>query len=350
MTTISDVARRAGVSPVTVSRVMNGGSNVKQETREKVQRAIEELHFLPNSAARSLRSKRTYTLALLVPDITNSYWTTIARGVEDKALESGYSILLCNTDENPEKLQRYQDVIIGQRVDGVIIAPYDSNAGNLSKFRDRKIPVVVIDRRINGWEVDTVIGDSLNGARELVGHLIDLGHKRIAILTGPSSTSTAEDRITGYCMALEEAGIPVDPRLIRRGEFRAVSGQEITARLLHEDLDITAIFAANNTLALGTIKAIEAHGLCIPQDIALVCFDDLPDLSQVFPFLTVAVQPAYEIGECAAELLIDRLEGEANIQPRHLTLPTKIIVRYSSGSQQPTLSLPLTGLGPKHAS
>jgi LacI family transcriptional regulator len=336
-----------------VSRVLNGNSNVKLETKEKVQVAIEELHFLPNVAARSLRSKRTNTLALLVPDITNSFWTTVARGVEDQALKAGYSVLLCNTDENPSKQQRYQDIILSQRVDGAVITPFDSDARNLTRLRDRKVPVVVIDRRIEGWEVDTVAGDSIGGAYALVRHLISLGHARIAVVSGPPTTSTAEDRIAGYYKALEEASIPIDPRLVRRGEFRASSGEETTYALLNEGLNPSAIFAANNAIALGVIKAAMNRSLRIPQDIALVCFEDLPNLSQVFPFLTVAAQPAYEIGNCAAELLVRRLEGGIDLPPRHIILPTQLIVRHSCGSQyssqhsnqHPSLSLPFSGLG-----
>ena len=344
MTTISDVAKRAGVSPVTVSRVINEVSNVKPATREKVRQAIDELHYLPNVAARSLRSKRTKTLALLVPDITNSFWTTIARGVEDEAQKGGYSVLLCNTDEDPKKQQLYQNVIISQRVDGVIITPYDSDARNLSRLRDLKIPVVVLDRRIDGWDVDSVSGDSISGAQSLVEHLIGLGHRRIAIISGPVSTSTAEDRVSGYRMSLAEFGLQEDPRYIKFGEFREFSGEDLAYQLLDENPRPTAIFAANNAIAIGVIKAVNKRGLRIPQDIALVCFDDLPNLSMVFPFLTVVAQPAYEIGAHAAQLLLSRLEAGDVLPPRHIMLPTRLIVRYSCGSKMSDISLPLPQL------
>jgi LacI family transcriptional regulator len=341
LTTISDVAKLAGVSPVTVSRVLNDSGSVKPATRSRVQQAINELHYLPNVAARSLRSKRTNTLALLVPDITNSFWTTVARGVEDEAQNGGYSVLLCNTDEDPVKQQRYQDVVISQRVDGVIITPYDSDPHNLSRLKDRKIPVVAIDRRIEGWEVDSVAGDSISGAHVLVSHLISLGHQRIAIISGPMNTSTAQDRVIGYRQALDDANIQVDPSLIKFGEFRSLSGEELTYQLLDEGQRPTAIFAANNTIAMGIIKAANRRSLRIPQDLALVCFDDIPNLSLVFPFLTVVVQPAYEIGVRAAQLLISRLEGTENLAPRHIVLPIRLIVRHSCGSKISNLSLPI---------
>jgi LacI family transcriptional regulator len=268
---------------------------------------------------------------LVLPDISNAFWTTVARGVEDAAQSCGYSVLLYNTDETPSKQLRYLDVIASQRVDGVIIAPYDSDARNLARLRARNIPIVVIDRRIKGWEVDTVFGDSVSGARALVQHLIKLGHQRIAMISGPMNTSTAEDRVTGYCMALNEAGIPVDASLIKRGEYHAPSGERLTDQLLDEDLHPTAIFAANNAIAMGIIDALEKRGLRIPQDVALVCFDDLPNASRFFPFLTVAVQPAYDMGLNAAQLLISRLDDEVNWPPRQVVLPTRLIIRYSCG-------------------
>ena len=346
MPTISDVAKRAGVSPVTVSRVINNTGNVRVTTREKVEHAIEELGYVPSVMARSLRSKRTRTLALIVSDVTNPFWTTVARGVEDAARSRDYSVFLCNTDENPVKQQRYLDVVAAQRVDGVIIAPYDSDAQNLAKLRQRNIPTVIVDRRIEGWDVDSVYSDSLSGAKALVQHLIGLGHRRIAMLSGPANTSTAADRVAGYCMALAEAEISIDSRLIKQGEYRITSGEELTHQILEEGLNPTAVFAANNAIAIGVIQALGERGLRIPQDIALVCFDDLPSVSCLFPFLTVVLQPAYDMGVNAAQLLLSRLDSEASLQPRHVVLPTRLVVRHSCGSKLQDndhyiLSLPL---------
>lgn len=351
MTTISDVAKRAGVSPVTVSRVINRVGNVNAATQQRVEQAIAELGYVPSGVAQSLRSKRTRSLALIVPDIQNAFWTTVARGVEDAAQSRGYSVFLCNTDENPAKQQRYLDVVISQRVDGVIIAPYGSQADDLARLRDRNVPTVVIDRHIEGWEVDSVSGDSLSGARALVSHLIGLGHRRIAMLAGPASTATATDRVAGYRIALAEAGIPEDPRLIWYGEYKALSGERMMAQALDAGGNPTAVFAANNAIAMGVIDELERRGLRIPHDIALVSFDDLPNTSRLFPFLTVAVQPAYEIGANAAQLLLSRLDADVPLQPRHVVLPTRLIIRYSCGSKLArgsgqTLSLPLP-IGPE---
>lgn len=342
MTTINDVAKRAGVSPVTVSRVLNDAPNVTAATRERVNRAIVELGYVPNVVARSLRSRRTRSLALILPDITNPFWPTVARGVEDAAQQEGYSVLLCNSDENAVKQARYLEVVASQQVDGVIIAPCDSDASRLAILRDRRVATVVIDRRIDDWDVDTVRGDSVGGAHALVRHLIDLGHKRIAVLTGPAGASTSQDRVAGYETALTRASIALDPELIRYGEFRETSGRQMMEGLLQERPDVTAVFAANNAIALGAIEALGTHGLRVPQDMALVCFDDLSPASHLFPFLTVAEQPAYEMGLEAAHLLLSALQAGTPLAPRHVMLPSRLIVRFSCGSRldEGSLSLP----------
>ncbi|MEZ4769843.1 MAG: substrate-binding domain-containing protein [Caldilineales bacterium] len=346
MATIHDVAKLAGVSAVTVSRVLNNSNRVSPATQARVQRAIDDLGYVPSVAARSLRSRQTFTLALIVPDINNTFWTTVARGVEDAAQGKGYSVFLCNSDENPAKQQRYLDVVISQQVDGVIIAPYDANADNLEKLRQRNIPVVVVDRDISGWEVDTVRGDSVAGARALVRHLVGLGHRRIAVITGTSNTTTAIDRVVGYHLALSEAGLEIDPALVRFGEFRSITGERQTDELLGMAEPPTAIFAANNAIAMGVIDSVGRHGLRIPHDIALVCFDDLPHASHLFPFLTVASQPVYDLGVNAAQLLLSRLADAEELPVRQVVLPTRLVVRRSCGSRllqngNAALSLPV---------
>jgi LacI family transcriptional regulator len=347
--TISDVARQAGVSTVTVSRVLNNAPNVNSVTRQRIEQAIQELGYVPNVAARSLRSKRTHSLALILPDVTNSFWTTVARGVEDAAQNSGYSVLLCNTDENCAKQLRYLELVASRRVDGVIIAPFDCDVQNIRTLCDQEIATVLIDRRIAGWDTDSVRGDSVGGARALVRHLIGLGHWQIAVVSGPAITSTAQDRVNGYRAALLEAGIVPDPALIRQGEYRSSSGEQLMGQLLDEGPQPTAVFAANNAIAMGVIDAAIRRGLRIPHDLALVCFDDFDAASHLFPFLTVAVQPAYEMGAEAAQLLLSRVEGRAALTPRHVLLPTRLIIRHSCGSHlrdgnRPELALPLAGV------
>ncbi|RPJ50469.1 MAG: LacI family transcriptional regulator, partial [Chloroflexi bacterium] len=331
MTTIHDVARRAGVSPVTVSRVINDAGNVNAATRARVEQVIHELGYVPNLSARSLRSRQTATLALIVPDITNAFWTTVARGVEDTAQVEGYSVLLCNTDENLAKQAGYIHTVLQQRVDGVILAPYDSDPRNLNPLGSFKTPLVILDRRVNGLELDTVRTDSVSGAYALTRHLLSLGHQQIAMISGPPVTSTAEERVAGYCLALEEAGLALDPRLVRRGEYRAASGRLLADQLFQEGLDPDAIIAANNIVAMGVLESLQNRGKTVPQDIALVCFDELPDLARFYPFLTVVVQPAYDMGVNAAQLLLSRIDADAPLHPRQVILPSRLVLRYSCG-------------------
>ncbi len=331
MPNIHDVARRAGVSPVTVSRVVNGAPNVHSDTRARVELAIRELGYLPNLAARSLRARQTRTLALIVPDITNAFWTTVARGVEDAAQSGGYSVLLCNTDENPDKQSAYLETVLRQRVDGVILAPCDADLARLARLPEQNTPAVLVDRRVPGWTGDTVGCDSLAAARALTAHLIALGRRQIAVISGPVGASTADDRISGYKLALLEAGLPFNPGLVRRGEYRARSGREMAGLLLDEGRRPDAFLAANNVLAMGVLEALHERGLRIPQDTALVCFDDLPDLAQFYPFLSVAAQPAYDIGLNAAQLLLSRIDASGPLQPRRVVLPVRLVLRYSCG-------------------
>jgi hypothetical protein len=205
------------------------------------------------------------------------------------------------------------------------------DAQNLSALREQNTPTVVIDRHIEGWDVDTVCADSVAGAYALVKHLINLGHRQIAMITGPANTSTSKDRVTGYLLALRESGIEKDEHFIRYGEYRVNVGMALTDQMFDQGLRPTAIFAANNLVAMGALEALQKRNLNVPQDVALVSFDDLPDLIHIFPFLTVVVQSAYEMGTNAAQLLLSRINANYPIQPRHVVLPTRLILRYSCG-------------------
>ncbi len=329
MATIREVAKRAGVAPITVSRVINESGYVGEETRRRVNEAIAELDYVPNVLARGLRSKRTHTLGLLVTDITNAFWTTVARGAEDAAMQSGYSLFLCNTDEDVGKQEQYLRVLAAQRVEGVIIAPASSDGAALQPLAKAHLPHVVIDRRVAGLQADLVLGDSAGGARMLVEHLLARGHRRIAHLGGPRGVSTADEREEGYRAALTAAGLQIDPALVRRGDYKQEGGYGQMQTLLAQGDLPTAVFAANNALAVGALVALRERGLRVPEDVALVCFDDLPQASLIDPFLTVAAQPAYELGHHAVRLLLERQESPQR-PPQTITLPVEIIVRRSS--------------------
>ncbi len=330
MPTIHDVARRAGVAPITVSRVINHSASVSAETRDLVEQAIRELGYRPNRLARSLRLKRTHTLALVVTDITNPFWTTVVRGVEDAARTSGFNVILCNTDESEEKQDQYLDVLLQKQVDGILLVPACTNFRLCQWIQALTTPIVVLDRRVPSMQIDTVRGDSEGGAYQLVRHLVDLGHRRIAVLSGPCEISTAEDRVAGYCRALGDMGLDIRADWILYGEFSRTSGYEMTRQVLNTSPRPTALFAVNNFIALGALSALYQLGFKIPQDMSVVSFDDLVNEQVVEPFLTVADQPAYAMGQRAADLLAARLSGAMVGEPQEVVLPVKIIVRKSS--------------------
>jgi LacI family transcriptional regulator len=332
MPTIKDVARKAGVAPITASRVINQSGYVSDETRRRVEAAIEELGYVPNRVARSLRSKQTHTLALVLTDITNPFWTTVARGVEDVASEAGFSVILCNTDETESKEYDYVRVLLQKQVDGFLLVPAHSAARSVSLILKQAVPLVVLDREVS-TPVDNVRCDSEGGAYLLTRHLIDLGHRRIGMLSGPAAVSTAEERVAGYRRALVEAGLGADDRLIIYGAFTQEGGYHMAQQVLALTPSPTALFAANNFIAIGAFKALREAGLRVPEDIALVAFDDLPSAFTLEPFLTVAAQRAYDMGRRATRRLLDHLGAEPPSAPEEIVLPTDLIVRWSSGKE-----------------
>jgi LacI family transcriptional regulator len=334
MVTIRDVAKHAGVSPITVSRVINDSDYVSDATRARVEAAIEELKYVPNMLGPSLRFKQTMTLALVLTDITNPFWTTVARGVEDVAQANGYSIILCNTDESQEKQEQYLNMLLRRRIDGIVLVPAQSAPEPVNMIQKHGVPVVVLDRQIPDLEVDIVRADSENGAYQLTNHLVSLGHRRITMLAGPETVSTAQDRVHGYKRALKSAGLPDEAASIYWGAFTIDSGREMAEKALTEKPDLTALFAANNFIAIGAMQVMREKGLAVPDAVALVTVDDIPPTFTINPFLTVARQPAQEMGQQAAQLLLDRVTNEDKDGCRHIILPTELIIRASSGSHR----------------
>jgi LacI family transcriptional regulator len=332
MVDIIDVAKRAGVAPITVSRCINNSGYCSAETRLRVEAAIDELGFVPNRLASGLRSKRTNTLALVLTDITNPFFTTIARGVEDLASQAGYTVIFCNTDESVTKEKMYLQMLLEKRVDGLLLVPAQSGSDSVALFRKHGTPLVILDRRVPNLKADMVRCDSEGGAYQLTSLLLSLGHREIAILNGPQGVSTAEDRLAGYRRALTQAGIPVDQSREFYGAFNQRSGAEMTRAAFSGAVKPTAIFAANNFIAFGALRTLRELSFQVPEDIALVGFDDLPPALVTFPFLTVAAQPAYEMGRKAMEILLNKLGPAASNQYQEVVLPAEIIIRGSSGS------------------
>ncbi len=331
MPTIVDVANRAGVAAITVSRVVNDSGPVSPQIRAHVLQAIAETGYVPNSVARSLRSRRTDTIALIVTDMTNPFFTTIAHGVKTAAGESGMMLIICSTDERDDKEERYVQMLLGRRVDGILLVPARSGAAAIGLCREQGTPLVVVDRRPPGGGVDTVRADSKTGAFELGRLLVGLGHRTMAVLTGPRAVATADDRAAGFRRAVAAAGGLPPPRVLR-GAFSIESGREMAKLALGSTPRPTALFAASNFIAIGVLHALAELKIRVPEDVAVVGFDDLPPAMVTFPFLTVAAQPAYEMGQRSVAMLLVALSGSlgAGQGYKEVVLPTHLVVRRSS--------------------
>jgi DNA-binding LacI/PurR family transcriptional regulator len=326
---ITDVAQRAGVSISTVSRVLNNSDYpIRPETRQKVLEAIEELRFRPNDVARSLLLKQTHTIGLIVPDISNPYYPELSLGVEATASEHGYAVIFCNTSRRPEKVEYYLDVLLQKRADGIIIAGGGTDLTQISQGTLRSDTKIALVGK-HHLPFPSVQVDNFGAAREITSHLLHLGHRHIAFISGPPNLTSVQDRLAGYKASLEERGISEDNRLICEGDFGAESGYSATLSLLRGEPTPTAIFAANDRMAISAMAAAADVGLRVPNDLTVVGFDDIITASLVRPSLTTVALPAYEIGASAMRLMLRLLEGEEC--PKTVWLPTQLVIRQSSG-------------------
>lgn len=335
MTTIKDVAKNAGVSVATVSRVIRGVGYVSEGTRKRVQDAIHSLGYRPNALARSMVERRTYAMALVISDIANPFFTSVVRGVEDAAHQQGYTVLLGNSDEDPEREREYLSAFMQRQVDGFIVVSTASNADHLAKIVASGVPVVLLDRNLNVPGADAVLVDNEAAAYRAVRYLLELGHRRIGIIVGPPHIPTSSARLAGYRRALQEFGIENDRDLVRFGDFKEKGGADGVKALLALDRPPTAIFTANNLTSMGALIALRDAGVRVPEQLSVVGFDDLPWSRVVDPPLTVIEQPSYVLGMTAAQLLLSRLSGrETPAQGRTVTLTASLIVRASCAPPQ----------------
>ncbi len=336
MPTIVEVAKRAGVSIATVSNVIRGTKRVSPALQQRVEAAIRELDYYPNEIARSLKVKQTRMLGIVVPDITNPFFPEIVRGAEDIAFERGYFLVTANTDEQIGRERRIVGALRSYRADGILLASTPGNdVTHIQQVIAAGLPVVCLDRPVSGVQADAVLLDNVRGSRECVRHLIQMGHRRIALITGQLKAQIARERLKGYEEALREADIEVDPALVMEGDFREESGYRLTRQLLQKRLPATAIFTSNGVMTLGALKAFEEQGIKCPEDIALATFDDLAVDHSFHPRLTAVVQPSYEMGARAATILIDRIEGKSNGRLALVRIVPTLIIREST-SLRPT--------------
>ncbi|WP_218917407.1 LacI family DNA-binding transcriptional regulator [Luteipulveratus mongoliensis] len=323
------MAELAGVSAATVSRVLNNVPTVDADLAERVRDAANELGYRANGVARSLRRQRTDVWALIISDIGNPFFTSVARGVEDIAQREGFSVVLCNTDEDPAKEARYIDVAEREQVAGVVMSP-NAFGSDISRLTAAGIPVVAIDRPLRE-PVDSVLVSSADGARLATEHLFEQGWTRPACVTGPARADTAEQRLAGYRDAFAALRRRPAKSLVRHTDYRAESAREAVASLLDSASPPDSFFLANSSLALGALQEFRRRGLLPGRDVGLVSFDDPPWAGFVNPPMSVVVQPTYEIGVQAGELLLKRIGHPlAGKDARTITLSTELIVRDSS--------------------
>ena len=284
---------------MTVSRVINDSERVSPETRKRVEEAISELGYVPSRLARGLSRQRTGTLSVIVPDVANPFFTAVVRAAEEVARRADYHVILCDTRADLSVERDVIEELIAHRVEGMVIAPVsDRSATHLRRLAAFGVPFVLIDRTIPGVNCDVVLGDSSGGARQLVDHLVSLGHRRIGFIVESDDVSTARDRRQGYEAALD-----------------------------------AAVFTVNNLVALGAIEAVRAAGLEVPADVALVCFDDIEYASRLYPFLTAMEQPAQTFGTLGTQLLLERIEGRGPERRHEVVLPGEFIIRKSCGAK-----------------
>jgi|SRR3990170_7506008 len=337
--TIRDVAERANVSTTTVSHVINGTRRVSEDLRLRVHQAMQELGYRPNILARSLRVKRTHTIGLVIPDSANPFFAETARGMEDASFELGFSTILCNTDGDLEKELTYTEVLSEKQVDGIVFVAAGMSTEHVRALQARRIPLVVVDRDVPGVQADMVLTDNERGGWLATRHLLDLNHRRIGCITGPSEVTPSAERCAGYRRALREADIPFDEQLAVRGDFRYESGYQATRWLLALPDPPTAIFANNDMMAIGAIRAAAEHGLHIPTQLSIVGFDDVELASYVVPPLTTVSQPKYQMGATAAKLLVERIH-DYDAPTRRVLLRTELAVRDSTAPPHREASAP----------
>ncbi|MBA2682686.1 MAG: LacI family DNA-binding transcriptional regulator, partial [Ktedonobacteraceae bacterium] len=318
-------------------------ARVNNDVKGRVLAAIEELGYRPSRAARSLRANHSTIIGLLISDIQNIFFMDLIKGVEDIALRNGYSMLLCNSDENPQRERQYLEILYDERVAGLIVVPTREQLNGLERFRERNIPIVAADRRIKSKSIDAVLVNNIQGAREAVTHLITNGYKRIGIITGPKTITTGYERLVGYRQALEEAGIAQDSALEKFGSFKEESGRQATNELLALNPRIDSLFVGNNTMTIGALDALHHHGLRVPDDIALVGYDAMPWTALGSISLTMVTQPVYELGVTAALRLFQRLQNPSEQTRQEVILtPTLHILGSSAPHKQPVGSLSKT--------
>lgn len=328
--TMRQIAERAGVSIGTVSHVINETAIVRRKLRERVVEAIRSMGYQPSALAQGLRKNRTNMLGMVIPDITNPFFPGVVRGVEDVAYKRSFRVILCNADNDPSKEASYVRELRSYHIAGLLIIPAAGPdiAGHLRDYSSAAVPVVCLDRVPEGWKGDAVLVANAEGAYAATRHLIQMGHRYLAVISGPLNLTNAAERLKGFKRALTEAGIEIGPEFVQEARFDAASGYEAALRLLRMLPRPTAIFACNDLLAFGVLQAARELNLRCPEDLSIAGFDSLEFTKLTDPSLTSVYQPGYQLGATATHLLFQRIDGLRSA-PKKVLLPTELNKRNS---------------------
>ncbi len=327
--TINDIARRAGLSKASVSRALNGKQDVDPETRKRVLKLAAQMGYVPSASARALSNGRSNCLGLLVPTLTWPWILEVLRGVAEEIERSGYSLILYTTAGGEESEQAFMSQVVpAGAVDGLALVIPLGMLDYIERLAKGGLPIVVVDDRGHYPDLPTVATTNVEGGRSATRHLIEQGRKRIAMLNGPHDFGCDRDRVKGYRSALEEAGLQFDPRRVTDSDFKEDGGASAMTRLLAADPRLDAVFAANDLMAFGAMRALRNAGRRVPDDVAVVGFDDLPASAMTHPPLTTVRQPLYEMGRTAASMVMAAVRGESIA--KRIELPTSLVIRDSS--------------------
>jgi DNA-binding LacI/PurR family transcriptional regulator len=336
--TMRQIAERAGVSIGTVSHVINETATVRPKLRDRVLDAIRSMGYQPSALAQGLRKNRTNMLGMVIPDITNPFFPGVVRGVEDVAYKRSFRVILCNADNDPTKEASYVRDLRSYHIAGLLIIPAAGAdiAGQLRAYASASVPVVCIDRVPDGWKGDAVLVANAEGSYLATRHLIQMGHKRLAVIAGPLKLTNAAERLKGFTRALGEARIEIEPEYVQEAGFDTATGYRAALRLLRMLPRPTAIFACNDLMAFGVLQAARELGLRCPEDLSIAGFDSLEFTNFTDPSLTSVYQPGYQLGATAARLLLQRVDGLRSA-PKKVLLPTELKQRNSVGPLLATL-------------
>jgi len=327
MSTIFDVAKKAGVSVMTVSRTLNSPGKVSLKTRKKITRAMEALGYEPNQIARSLVKSKTHILGIIMPDIKNTFFNSWFREVEQVARSMGYNLLLCNTDEDVEHELQSVRLMLGQRVDGIVIVPHARES--VLPIQRSQRPFILVDRFLDDIEADAVSTDHYAGAVEATEYLLSLGHRSIAVLRGPGILFPDVERYRGFADAMKKWEVPIDPRLVRNCEFQEAIAYQTTKDLLSRTPAPTAVFSFNSLMTIGVMKALSDLDLRIPDDLSIITYDQIPGYSIVTPTITYIQQPIEILGREATRIILQRIERKGSEEIVRTLIPPKLVVGTS---------------------